>query len=405
MNIQLKSSFCFEDTEWLKKQVYSILNFYYPQCIDTKNGGYFNCFLDDGTICDYETKHLVGTCRFIYNFSIGAILDNSCLWCIDAAEQGLKFLEEFHMDHKNGGYFWVLKKQKIVDETKFAYGHAFVIIAASKAYEAGISYAKDIIEYTYNIMEDHFWEKNFNLYADEISSDWSNISPYRGQNCNMHMCEAMIAAYEATSEEKYIKRAYGLAKSITITLASQYEGLIWENYDSNWKINWNYYEKAESLRQFRASGFVPGHSIEWSKLLLMLERHVHEPWLLEKSEYLYNAAFSKGLDNKYYGIFYLLSREGKVIDTDKYYWVMAESLGASAILSSRKNSDYYYHIYNSMFSYCYTFFIDKTHGGWYNKLTRENKKYSDIKSPVTKTDYHPITNYYEAIRSLTKNRF
>lgn len=402
MDNQTQSSLCFQDPEWLKGQVYSILNFYYPRCMDYKNGGYYNCFLDNGTICDYETKHLVGTSRFIYIFSIGAILGNRPSWCVDCLEHGLKFLQQFHLDQKNGGYYWSLKGKKVTDATKFAYGHAFVLISASKAYQAGISYAKDIIEYTYKILEDHFWEPEYKLYADEISSDWSKVSSYRGQNCNMHLCEGMIAAYEATSDEKYIKRAYELAKSVTVNLASQYGGLIWENYNSDWRINWNYYETEESLRQFRPSGFVPGHSIEWSKLLLMLERHCHKSWLLEKSEYLYNAGLSKGLDNKYYGISYLLSREGKVINTDKYYWVMAEAIGASAILAATTNSDYYTNIYNSIFSYSYTFFVDKIYGGWYNKLNRENKKYSDIKSPVTKTDYHPIANYYEAIKSLTK---
>lgn len=370
--------------------------------MDYKSGGYFNCFLDDGTICDYETKHLVGISRFIYIFSIGSILGNKSEWCINALEHGLKFLQEFHFDHKNGGYYWMLKGQRITNSTKFAYGHAFVLLSASKAYQAGITYAANIIDYTYKTLEDHFWEPKYKLYADEINSDWSKVSPYRGQNSNMHLCEAMIAAYEATLNQKYLKRAYELAKSVTIDLASQSGGMIWENYHSDWKIDWTYYEADESLRQFRPKGFVPGHSIEWSKLLLMLERHCHKEWLVEKSEYLYHAGVSKGLDNKYGGVFYLLSKEGRVKDTDKYYWVMAETIGASALIAAKKNSWYYWNIYNFIFSYCWIFFVDKIYGGWYNILNRENKRYSNIKSPVTKTDYHPVANLYETIRTLTE---
>ncbi|MEQ8153781.1 MAG: AGE family epimerase/isomerase [Clostridiaceae bacterium] len=390
----------FQSPEFLKDQIFSTLKFYYPRCMDYKNGGYFNCFLDDGTICDYETKHLVGTCRFIYNFSIGRILDKNARWCLEGIEQGLKFLQNFHLDTKNGGYYWILKGQKPVDTTKFAYGHAFVLLAASKAFQAGVPYAKDIMEYTYNILEDHFWQPQYNLYVDQITPDWSRVYPYRGQNSNMHMCDAMISAYEAAGDSKYLERAYTLAKSVTISLASQARGLIWENYHTDWTVDWTYREKDESLAQFRPTGFVPGHQLEWAKILMLLDRHRRRKWLLEKAQYLYHYAIRRGLDCKYGGIFYLLSREGNVIDTDKRYWVESETIGASLLLAGRTDSPYYWHMYDLIFSYCWDFFIDHRYGGWYNILNLKNVRYSNIKSPVTKTDYHPITNFYETLRVL-----
>lgn len=286
----------FINPEWLKSHIFHILNFYYPKCLDYKNGGYYNCFLDDGTICDYETKHLVGTARFIYIFSIGAILDSEPSGWLNAAEHGLRFLQEFHLDKQYGGYYWMLKGQKVTNSTKFAYGHAFVLLAVSKAYQAGISWAGKLIDYVYEVLEQHFWEPEYELYADEISADWTKVSSYRGQNANMHMCEAMIAAYEATLDHKYLKRACQLARSVTLKLASQSGGMIWEHYNSNWEIDWNYRETNETAKEFRPEGFIPGHSIEWSKLLLMLHRHCSKAWMVQKSEYLYHAALKKGVD-------------------------------------------------------------------------------------------------------------
>ena len=46
-------------------------------------------------------------------------------------------------------------------------------------------------------------------------ADWSALSPYRGQNANMHACEAMLAAYEATREPRYLERAATLAEHVT----------------------------------------------------------------------------------------------------------------------------------------------------------------------------------------------
>ncbi|WHY73954.1 hypothetical protein [Fictibacillus enclensis] len=60
------------DNEWLTGQVMSILNFYYPNCMDRHNRGYLHTFKDDGSVLE-EDKHLVGTSRFIYLFSVGAL--------------------------------------------------------------------------------------------------------------------------------------------------------------------------------------------------------------------------------------------------------------------------------------------------------------------------------------------
>ena len=404
MSAVFKTNFIFQNKGWLKNHINNILNFYYPRCMDYINGGYFNCFFDDGKICDFRSKSLVGTTRFIYDFSIGSILNINRETYLSAAEHGLKFLEDYFLDKENGGYYWLLNERQPITTTKFAYGHAFVLLASSKAYEAGISWAINIMDYVFNILEEHFWETKYRLYADEISSDWSKTSSYRGQNANMHLCEAMISSYEATSNIKYLKRAEELAKSVTINLASQSDGLIWENYYDNWKINWNYKEKVEDLKEFRADGFVPGHSIEWSKLLLMLYKHLPQKWLIEKAEFLYNTSLKNALDKKYGGIFYTLTPDFHPLDKDKYYWVMAETIGASAFLAFYTKDDYYWNVYDYIFYYCWIFFIDKKHGGWYSKLNRENQRYSNIKSSLSKTDYHPITNCYETIKLLSHNK-
>ena len=64
-------------------------------------------------------------------------------------------------------------------------------------------------------MERRFWEPRHGLYADEAAPDWSALDPYRGQNANMHACEALLAAFEATGDPRYLHRAEVLAKNIT----------------------------------------------------------------------------------------------------------------------------------------------------------------------------------------------
>ncbi len=69
--------------------MHRVLTFYYPDCIDTRYGGYI-AQLDerDGFVYDGQTKHLVATARAVHNFSVGALIDGP-VWCGTEAEHGL----------------------------------------------------------------------------------------------------------------------------------------------------------------------------------------------------------------------------------------------------------------------------------------------------------------------------
>merc|ERR1712217_756394 len=69
---------------------------------------------------------------------------------------------------------------------------------------------KDIAR-IYDYLEKKFWLPDRGAYLDTISADGVIDNAYRGQNSNMHMCEALIAAYEATKDKKYLDRAEILA--------------------------------------------------------------------------------------------------------------------------------------------------------------------------------------------------
>ena len=83
--------------------------------------------------------------------------------------------------------------------TQQAYGYAFVLLAYSALFKAKIVKDKKALIRTYNLLEERFWQAEYGLYADEISPS-GELSEYRGQNSNMHLCEAMLAAYDATKD-------------------------------------------------------------------------------------------------------------------------------------------------------------------------------------------------------------
>src|SRR5689334_25377097 len=115
------------------------------------------------------------------------------------AEHGLRFLREAHRDPLTGGYAWTLRDGKPEDRTNHCYGVAFVLLAYATARKAGID-TKVWMDETWDLLERRFWDASAGLYRDEADTQW-NFSTYRGQNANMHMCEAMLAAFEASNDQ------------------------------------------------------------------------------------------------------------------------------------------------------------------------------------------------------------
>lgn len=66
----------------------------------------------------------------------------------------------------------------------------------------------------------------------------------------MHSCEALIAAFEATGETRYLHRAERLARNITVRQAALATGWIWEHYHADWSVDWNY-NRHDSTNMFR----------------------------------------------------------------------------------------------------------------------------------------------------------
>lgn len=388
----------YRDPAYLKDHIRGIIDFYHPDCLDHERGGYINQFRDDGSIYDRDTKHLVGTCRFVYNYALAAILFDDDAYRA-AAAHGLAFLTDGHRQ-PDGGFAWVLDGRSVQDGTRHCYGHAFVLLAAAGAAKAGIDGARELAADTYDLLERRFYEPAAGLYVDEIAAgDWAEIGAYRGQNCNMHMCEAMLAAYEATGEARYLDRAHGLAKRICVDLAGESDGLVWEHYHTDWTHDWDY-NRDDPKNLFRPYGYLPGHFTEWAKLLLILERYRPEDWMCPRARHLFGTAIEKSWDPSSPGMNYTFDPQGEVLDTDRYYWVIAETFAAAAALALRTGDEGYWEWYDRVWDYADSHFVDHAHGAWYRILDRQNRRYDDLKSPPSKTDYHPLAACFETLEAM-----
>jgi len=399
----------FRSPDFLLGHIRHTLAFYDARCVDP-SGGFFHFYKDDGRVYDRRTRHLVSSTRFVFNHAM-AWRRFGLPGYQQRVRHGLAFLRSAHAQPQ-GGYAWQLDwhdgRATVQDGTNHCYGLAFVLLAHAHALLAGVDEARAGLDATWALMEQRFWEPVYGLYADEASADW-HLSAYRGQNANMHACEANLAAFDATGDERFLQRALTLAESVTGRLAALANGLPWEHYrtgaDGTWSVDWDY-NRDDKTNIFRPWGYQTGHLTEWAKLLLQLERALPEarrpPWLLPRARHFFDTAMIRGWDTEHGGLVYGFDPDGAVCDGDKYFWVQAESFAAAALLALRSGEPAYWDWYDRIWAYAWAHFVDHEHGAWYRILTRENTRMSDEKSPAGKTDYHTMGACYDVLRGLGK---
>jgi mannose/cellobiose epimerase-like protein (N-acyl-D-glucosamine 2-epimerase family) len=401
----------FRSPDFLRRHILHTMSFYEGRAFDP-TGGFYHFFKDDGTVYDRQVRHLVSSTRFVFNYAMAARRFGNVQWRA-AARHGLRFLRDVHRDPATGGYAWQLRwsggRKHVLDATNHCYGLAFVLLAHAHAAMCGITEARAGISETFDLMEAHFWEATRSLYADEATPDWT-VSPYRGQNANMHACEAMLAAFEATSDRRYLDRAEAIADAVVRGLARHGQGHVWEHWRAGadggeWTPDWDY-NRHDKSNIFRPWGYQPGHHAEWAKLLLILERQRAAHWLLPRARELFAAATEQGWDASHGGLVYGYAPDPKhpgrfaVCDGDKYFWVQAESIAAAALLAVRTGEGGYWDWYDRLWEYSWQHFVDHRHGAWHRLLTNDNRRTSDEKSPAGKTDYHTMGACYEVLGAL-----
>jgi mannose/cellobiose epimerase-like protein (N-acyl-D-glucosamine 2-epimerase family) len=413
----------FRSPAFLRAHVADTMAFYEGRCVDP-SGGFFQFFKDDGTVYDARTRHLVSSTRYVFTQAMGFRHFQNPAWQ-RTARHALAFVNEAHAQ-PGGGYAWVLDwhdgRATVTDPTNHCYGLAFVLLAHAHALLAGHLDAAEGLERTWQLMERRFWRPADSLYADEATADWT-VAPYRGQNANMHGCEAMMAAWRATGDAKYLDRAVALADAITVRQAARSAdlpgvapdcaALVWEHFREDWSIDPDY-NRGDRTNIFRPWGFQTGHQTEWTKLLLQLDHlcavagRAPDPTRLDRARRLFDVAMRHGWDDAHGGLVYGFAPDGTLYDGDKYHWVQAESLAAAAWLAvALENAGapaadvaHYWHWYDRLWAYAWTHFVDHRYGAWYRILAPDNTKVTDEKSPAGKVDYHDMGACYDVLAAL-----
>ena len=373
----------------LRHQITDVLHFHHPTAIDHRHGGYvLQRDEHDGHVYDELPRHLVATARMTFVYCVGDLIDGPH-WCRSAAEHGLTFLLSAHRDPERDGFYWLLEGRTPVDRERHCYGHVFALFAVAAAARIGLRGAESALEEIVELLETRFRDGDEPLYVDRCSPSWEQ-RPDRGQNANMHACEAFLMAYDATGRERYLERAAAIADAVTGTLAERTDGLVWERYTPSWEPDWDAREDG--------GGVEPGHQVEWAKLLCQLHHRRADVDRIDRARALFDAAVADGWDENHGGFFERLDRTRRPVRTTKVGWAVAEAIGAAALLGTHDPA--YLTWYDRCWEYARAELIDKRYGIWYQRLDRENDRIDPGHGPCFEPGYHPVNNAWIAMGAL-----
>ena len=376
----------------LRHQITDVLHFHHPNAIDHRYGGYvLQRDETDGHVYDTRSRHLVATARMTFVYCVGELIDGPH-WCRSGAEHGLAFLRAAHWDEERGGFHWLLEGREPVDRERHCYGHVFALFAVAAAARIGLHGAESELERIVDVLESRFRDGDEPLYLDRCSPSWEH-RPDRGQNANMHACEAVLMAYDATGRDRYLDRAAAIADAVTDTLAGRTGGLVWEHYTPAWEPDWDAREDG--------GGFEPGHQVEWAKLICQLHTRRENHDRIEKARELFDAAVGAGWDDDHGGFYERLDRDRQPVRRSKVGWAVAEAIGAAALLAEHDAE--YWSWYDRCWTYAREALVDDRYGIWYQRVDRENERIEPGQGPCFEPGYHPVNNAWIALNAIAED--
>ena len=389
-----------EHTAWLQTQTASLLSFY-ERSADFQHGGFDE--LSSVGAPFGQPKPLFLTARMTYGYALGKLLGHP--GSTRLVEHGLRALRTMFHDDADAGWFATLGADgaTIEDSAKQTYGHAFVLLAASAASQAGFE-SSDLIAEASAIFDRHLYEPRYHLCNDTWDRSWEHCDEYRGMNANMHTVEAFLGAYSATSDPIFLARAQAISARM-IEFASSSSWRIPEHFTADWTPlpDFNVDNPGD---QFKPYGATPGHGIEWSRLLLQIRLAINSTAathidteatgaqtsadvpdassaptsfdLLDAAKRLFDRAVNDAWDPAQHGFAYTVDWNGRPVAQQRLHWPLAEAIGAARYLYAATGNPTYAHWYEQFWQLADSDYIDHERNSWWHELDTEGRPATTI---------------------------
>jgi len=316
------------------------------------------------------------TCRMTHVAALGHLLGRPGFDLL--TDHGVTALRTSFHDDEYGGWFATIdgRTGSPSDSGKQAYGHAFVILAASSAVVAGRAGAGDLLEDALAVHDQHFWDDAEGLARESFDRSFTDSENYRGVNANMHTVEAYLAAADVTGQRRWLERASRITTRVIDGLARNNHWRVPEHFDRNWTPRLDYNVDLPA-HPFRPYGATPGHALEWCRLALSLRDALGDEapsWIVPAARSLAECAIADGWSvDGTDGFIYTTDWDGEPVVRQRMHWVLTEALGAAIALERVTGDETWARWFGVWWEYAERNLIDLVHGSWHHELDPANR--------------------------------
>lgn len=325
-----------------------------------------------GALADDADAELWITCRMTHCYSLATLMGRPGSAAL--VDHGIDALRSRLRDDEDGGWFASVGADGPTTDSKQAYAHAFVVLAASSAAAAGRPEARELLDEALQIIESHFWDEDSGTTREDFSRDWTPLEDYRGLNSTMHMVEAFLAAADVTGERVWLERAARIVEWVMNELGPRHGWRLPEHFTADGEVLLGYNEE-DPKHPFRPFGATIGHGFEWARLtvqvsLALQQRGFGAPeWMLPAAIALYEASARDGwnVDGER-GFVYTVNWEGEPVVRERMHWVSAEAVAASAVMWRATKMPVYAENYQEWWDFVGEHHLDLVDGSWWHEL-------------------------------------
>jgi sulfoquinovose isomerase len=293
----------------------------------------------------------------------------------DLARHGVWSLLGPLRDPEYDGWYAAIDHSGPVDTAKQAYGHAFVVLAASSATVAGVPDADSLLAAALAVSDRRFWDEASGLSVEEWDRTWTALDEYRGVNANMHTVEAYLAAGDVTGERVWHGRAGRIAGHVSGWAAGN-DWRIPEHFTSTWEPMAEHHRDLPA-HPFRPYGATVGHGLEWARLLLAVDATLGSsapPGLPEAAVALYDRAVADGwAADGADGFVYTTDWAGEPVVSQRMHWVLCEAVAAAEALRQVTGEQRYADDLTRWWAYADSHLVDHDLGSWHHELDPGNR--------------------------------
>jgi mannobiose 2-epimerase len=369
----------------------NVLDFWYPQCLDRRGGGYFLNFGPRGEPRAASTKMVVTQSRMVWFFSRMAGAGYRTDELLAAADWGFVFLRDRMWDAAHDGFYWELSGDgtSVVNPDKVTYGHAFALYALAEYFlVSGNREALELAVRVYDLLDARARDRSAGGYVDGFTRNWTpkptpdhryDRPVWKSFNTHVHLLEAMTTFCRTERVPAARERLIELIDIQSRVVVRDSPATGTDAYDRNWQP----IAEDGHLR----SNY--GHDLEniWLLMRACDAAAVPVQPLGDLFQRLFTNALSCGYDDRRGG-FCLGGRIGERADyRQKVWWVQAEALVSALSMHQFTRDVAFLDVFEQTWGFLKRYQIDWKHGEWHREVTWYGRQRGEKADPW-KAAYH-----------------